>query len=195
MAELQNLIGGIVGRKGSGKSTLFRKFLELHPRVFIFDPMAEHAWVPNTFYELDDANQFLAWADMQQTFAGRFIPESEMQEGFSEACMLVYEHGRMTFGVEEVPMLCQPQWLPPDFDRIVRLGRHRRLNIVWTAQRMSEAARRLTAATDRFAFFSCTEPRDLDAIADRCGPELADRVAGLGHHDWIGYDVKERALV
>src|SRR5208337_2129797 len=46
----------------------------------------------------------------------------------------------------------------------VGLGRHRAVSMVWTAQRMSEVARRLTSATDRFFLFRHTEPIDIDAI-------------------------------
>ena len=100
----------------------------------------------------------------------------------------------MVFGIEEVAMLCTPSYQPPALDRIIRLGRHRRLDVVWTAQRMAEVSRRITSATDLFILFAHTEPRDLDAIAARCGPEVADQVAGLSLHGCLYYDVIRRRM-
>jgi hypothetical protein len=43
--------------------------------------------------------------------------------------------------------------------------------------------------------FSQTEPRDLDAIAARCGDEVAHKVAQLGRHDYLTWDMGARRLV
>ena len=48
-AERQNLIIGVAGRKGSGKSTQARRILEQCPRLFLFDSVGEHAWVPERY--------------------------------------------------------------------------------------------------------------------------------------------------
>ena len=190
--ELQNRIIGVAGREGSGKSTAARRILQSCSRLFVFDCMADHSWVPNSFRNIDDVDEFLAWASMQTGFAGRLIPQSDLAEDFAELSGIVNEQGNMLYAVEEVPMLCSPSFLPPQFDQIVRLGRHRRISLLWTAQRMAEVARRLTAATDVFVLFAHTEPRDLEAIADRCGSEVADKVAGLGLHGLLCWDVLGR---
>ncbi len=79
--------------------------------------------------------------------------------------------------------------------KLIRTGRHRQIDITWTAQRASECARTLTSLTDEFVLFSQTEPRDLDAIAARCGDEVARKVAELGRHDYITWDVGARRLL
>jgi hypothetical protein len=91
-------------------------------------------------------------------------------------------------------MVCQPNWVPPGFDHIIRLGRHRRIDVVWTGQRAAEIARRLTAATDVFVLFAQTEARDLEALADRCGVEVAAQVSRLGLHDRLVWDVLNRVV-
>ena len=48
---------------------------------------------------------------------------------------------------------------------------------------------------DLWIFYSQTEPRDLDAIAERCGREVANNVAGLGLHDSFVWDAIERQIV
>lgn len=190
--ELQNTLVGVAGRKGSGKSTMMRRILERCSRLFLFDPMGEHGWVPNRFNDWQDADEFLAWAQTQKLFAGSYIPQGSLEQDFDWLADIIYDQGNLVFGVEEVPMLCSPSYLPSSFDRIVRLGRHRRVSVVWTAQRMAEVARRLTAATDYFVLFGHTEPRDLDAIAERCGSDVADKVMGLSLHGYLVWDVINR---
>ena len=190
--DQQNRIIGIAGRKGSGKSTVARRILERSPRVFVFDTVGDHRWVPNSFRHFEDADQFLVWAEDRDYFAGRYIPQFDLGRDFEDVCDIVYHQGDLLLAVEEVPMLCSPSYLPPSFDRIVRLGRHRKISALWTAQRMAEVARRLTAATDVFILFAHTEPRDLDAIADRCGGDVAEKVSRLGLHGFLIFDVLSR---
>lgn len=190
--DVQNQIIGVVGRKGSGKSTEFRRILGHCPRLFVFDTMGEHSWIPNHFFDVSDVQQFLVWSRKQRTFAGALIPEEDLEAQFCDLADLIYDEGHMAFGIEEVPMLCTASYQPPALDRIIRLGRHRRLDVVWTAQRMAEVSRRITSATDIFVLFAHTEPRDLDAIAERCGREVAERVAHLPLHGKLVWDAVPR---
>jgi len=196
MGAGQAVIVGIAGRRGSGKSTMARYLAERCYRVLVWDPMAEHRWVPNRFSSLERLEQFMAWASGQSAFAGRYVPETaELTGDFEEVCELVYDYGDLVFLVEEVPMVSTASSLPGQFDRIVRLGRHQGVSVIYTAQRLAETARRLTAATDYFIVFQHHEPRDLDAIADRCGREVADRVARLPRHGYLAWSAVEGAIV
>ena len=187
--EIQNRIVGVIGQKGSGKSTLAHRVLERCARLFVFDMMGEHSWVPNTFRDLEKADQFLAWAQTQEHFAGRYVPNYELVDDFAELAGIVYDLGEMLLAVEEIPLLCSASYIPPEMGRLVRLGRHRRVSLLWTAQRAAEVSRTLTAMTDVFLLFSSTEPRDLDAIRERCGAEIAEKVSRLGLHDCLIWDV------
>jgi len=198
--ELQNRIIAVAGRKGSGKSTLTREILQHAPRLFLFDTMGEHSWVPDQFTDLDQAWVYIAMHGAEsESFVGSYLPEGSrddsLETDFAEICTAVYESGNMSFAVEELPMLSQPNYVPPAFDRLIRLGRHRSINILYTGQRLSECPRRVTAATDVFILFAHTEPRDLDAIAERCGPEIAQLVSQLGEHEFLVFDVKLRSLL
>jgi hypothetical protein len=189
MNEIQNRIIGVVGRKGSGKSTRVGELLRYCPRYLVFDVMGEHAAQnDNRLDSLVELSQFLKWSHKQQTFAGIYVPAGELDEEIEEASRLVYARGNLCFICEEVPLYTQAGYMPPLLGKLVRTGRHRQIDICWTAQRAAEAPKTLTSLTDVWVLFSQTEPRDLDALADRCGREVADRVAGLGLHDYFLWD-------
>jgi hypothetical protein len=197
---MQNVIIGIIGRKGTGKSTLTRAILERGNRESIYDTAGDHLWVPSQFVNIDEAHTFIVDAGLKpEPFICSYIPETEQDEeliqDFQIFCSAVWEAGNQTIVVEELPMLSQPQWVPPQFNKIIRLGRHRAINIVYTGQRASEIPRRATGATDIFILFHTAEPNDLDRISERCGVEVANSVRNLGEHEFIVFDVKARALV
>jgi len=197
MTDFQNQIVGVVGRKGSGKSTRVATLLKYCPRIFVWDPMGDHRdSLPDAFEGIDgDLLEYFDEASHTKTFACSYVPRKDLESEFDEICDLVYDYGRMLFCIEEAPLICKAGYMPPLFGRMVRTGRHRYLDLLWTAQRASEVSRTLTSATDLWIFYSQTEPRDLDAIAERCGSELAVRVANLGLHDSFIWDATGREII
>lgn len=192
--EQQNQILAVAGRKGSGKSALTREILPQARRLFMFDTMGEHRWIPDRFTDLNDAQIYLMESHTVSEFMGAFVPESKQEKDeFATICETVFEQGNMLFAVEEIPMLgMSAGYAPPDVARIARTGRHRNLDFLYTCQRLSEVWTGLRAQTDIFVLFSQTEPKDIDAIAERCGREIALAVEQLQRHDFIVYDVNQR---
>jgi len=189
MSEIQNRIVGIVGRKGSGKSTRLLQMLRYCPRFLVFDVMGEHAGQQSNRLESPaKLARFLKWSREQPSFAAAYVPSGELQEEIDEVSRLIYSRGNLCFVCEEVPLYTQSGYMPPIFGKLIRTGRHRKIDIAWTAQRAAEVPRTVTSLTDVWVLFSQTEPRDLSALADRCGRVVADRVAGLGLHDYFLWD-------
>lgn len=196
--ERQNRIVGVAGRKGSGKSTIARLILEQCRRLFLFDTMGEHSWVPDRHENLDQALVYVMESPHYSEFSASLIPQGDNFElEFIELCDVIYETGKeckvpMLFAVEEVPMLTRPNYTPKKFHKIIRLGRHAEISLLYTAQRIGECSRALTSATDVFVLFTHTEPRDLDAIAERTNSDLARKVQTLGDHGFLVWDVIEQ---
>lgn len=196
--EQQNRIIACAGRKGSGKSTKAREILQQMKRLFIYDTMGEHRWCPDSFDELDQAVIYLMESfTYEDGFMARYVPEADDEEAdFSEVCNVVYEQGNMMFAIEEVAMLgCSPNHSPKKFKRLMRLGRHRNVDMLYTTQRLEEIPVSLRSATDVFILFAHSEPRALDAIAERCGEEVASKVAAFQGHEFLIYDVNAKKEV
>ena len=139
-------------------------------------------------------NRFLAWTSTQEQVRWLLFRFVELEESFDQIALWIYEQGGMTLAVEEIPFLCTPNSVPPALDRIVRLGRHRWVNLIYTGQRMAEMARRLTAATDVLILFQSTEPKDIEGIADRCGNDVAQQVVELPMHGYLIWDAVTRKV-
>jgi hypothetical protein len=196
--EQQNRIIAIAGRKGSGKSTLAREeILPRQKRLFVYDTMGEHRWIPDSFEEQDKAVIYLMESFTYESFMARYIPESDDEaQDFAEVASMAYDQGNMMFAIEEVVMLgCSPNYAPPKLARMIRLGRHRNLDLLYTTQRLEETPRLLTSQTDIFILFAHTEPRSLDRIQERCGPEIARKVAAFQGHEFLIFDVNQKKEV
>lgn len=188
MADLQNKIVGLAGRKGSGKSTALPEIVACRSRVCILDVMCEH-YSPNIFYDVGECLDYLARHANDRAFHCALRPQGSEEEALNALAQTVFDIGDMCFAVEEVPWFSTANSQPEGLDLLTRMGRHRRVDLVWTAQRLAEVSRRLTSATDVFVLFAMTEPRDLDALSDRCGIEIASKVQQLGLHGSLVYDV------
>lgn len=187
--ELQNRIVAIIGRKGTGKSTRLTEILAAQDRVLVFDPMAEHDWSPNEIDSLDSLREFFKWNHRKKQWAGNYVPGEKIEDEVEAVSRIVYQNGNCAFGLDEVGLFCSPGHLPEALGKLIRTGRHKKIDIYWTGLRAGEISRTLTSLTDEFIIFSQTEPRDLDAIATRCGVEIADMVRRLEIHDFIQWDV------
>jgi hypothetical protein len=201
MNELQNKIVGVIGRKGAGKSKRAHTLVEYAPRIIVWDPMEDFTeppgmWHPDVFDGITgELDEYFEQANRVPTFACVVVPDQDVEADFEELCGLVYDYGNLLFVIEEAPLVCKAGYMPPVFGKIVRTGRHHNIDLCWTAQRAAEVSRRLTSMTDFFIFYSQTEPRDLDAIAERCGRDVADKVANLGLHDSFTWDVIDRQII
>ena len=141
---------------------------------------------------LDALGEYWRWARGQRFAAARYIPETGDPDEFADFCQLVYSCQNLLVVVEEVAAVCQASYLPPEFGKIVRMGRHRGLGLLWCTQRLAEVSRTLTALTDVWAGFSTAEPNDLAALAQRAGRDYAEAVSKLPRFEWMGYDVAGR---
>lgn len=166
-------------------------------RLLIFNTMGEHTWAPDQISNLDTLHQYLQYVqDPKEEFVCAYTPIGDVSDEFDIVGNEAFDTGNMTFAIEELPMLTRSAgYMQPTLGRLFRLGRHRSLNLVWTAQRAAEVPRGVTGATDVFVFFQQTEPNDLKALEYRCGSECVQQVEQLGLHDFLVYDVIERRIV
>jgi hypothetical protein len=186
-----NTIVSVFGRKGSGKTTLVGEIAEDHRRVFAFDSMGEYGEERGfvVCYGLADCARAMVEAARAPLF--RLSLRVDRTEDFLKLLRIAYEVPDSLLIVEETSLYCSPSRLPDDLSRLVRYGRHRRLNIVFVARRPSEIHRELTAQSDVIVTFRQHEPRDVDYLKSFIGPRV-EHVSRLPEYHVLAFGDAEK---
>ena len=185
----RNVVIGCVGLRGSGKSTALREIICCRPHLVVVDVMGEHHF-GEVVSDLEEAFDALDTVEGLENFAVTLQPgRGDLADVVDQVCDYVFEIGDLTLALEEVPHYCTAGSMPEGLDMLARMGRHRQVDLIYTGQRFAELPRRLTATTDYFVLFGQREPRDLEALAERVGRDLAGRVEKSPLHGRIVYDV------
>ncbi len=188
-SQPRNKVIGLVGLRGSGKSTALREIICCRPRLVVVDLMGEHRF-GQVVSDFGDAFEVLDLVQRRENFAVTIQPGyGDLADVVDEVCDYVFEIGNVTLALEEVPHYCTAGSMPEGLDALARMGRHRRVDLVYTGQRFAELPRRLTATTDCFVLFGQREPRDLEALAERVGRDVADRAGQLPLYGRVIFDV------
>lgn len=184
---MQNVIVGVAGMKGHGKSTYLRNMLQDEPALALVDTLGEHsAWCepfPSPLLE----DQVLFLAGPPPSFRHSFVLPAgkELEPHFNFLCRAAYISGGMTVAVEEVDYFSSSGSDAEGLELLIRYGRHRGVNLVWVARNLVEVSRRLTSQTDAYVLFRTQEPRYIEGLGERLTPEIAREVEQLPQFEYI----------
>jgi DNA helicase HerA-like ATPase len=189
-----NTITSIFGRKGSGKSTLVGQITSDHRRVFVFDSMGEYDETRGFVVCYGLAECARAMVELRRSPLFRLSLRVDRVEDFLKLLRIAYEIPDTLLVIEETSLYCSPSRLPDDLSRLVRYGRHRKLNIVFVARRPSEIHRELTAQSDVIVTFRQHEPRDVDYLKSFIGPRV-ENVSRLPEYHVLAFGDREKIPV
>jgi hypothetical protein len=155
-----NEIGVILGRKGTGKTTLTRSLLAHagNRRNLLLDSLREYdvGCRPDSFVDLVEyynrVRDYHAW-----TICYTPISDQEVRAWW-RLCRLA---SHAIIWAEEVDRYCSAWNINPDLKWLLNYGRHRALSLVGIARRPAAVHRDLTSQADWLVSFNTTEPRDL----------------------------------
>lgn len=187
-----NTIVSLFGRKGSGKSTLAREISEDYRRVIALDSMGEYDEDNGSFdvyHGLAESAQAIVSHAKLPLF--RLSLRVDTTDDFLKLLRIAYEVPDVLLMVEETSLYCSPSRLPDDLSRLVRYGRHRRINILFVARRPSEIHRELTSQSDVIVTFRQHEPRDVDYLRSFIG-ERVERVSALPEYHVLAFGDVEK---
>jgi len=159
---MENYIIGVMGKKGSGKTELVKKYIPKLKRAIIIDPM--HEYHESTIvYNWRDLVGFI---DEFKDLEFRVIFRPADFEDVNMFFVIANNVNRYTLVVEEVENWCDSRRIHPDFEKMISFGRHGERNIIWISRSPFEINRDLTRQTDVLISFRQTEPVDLKYLAN-----------------------------
>jgi hypothetical protein len=155
--------------------------------VAVIDTLGEYSEIfpplPGQLTLAEQVYLFAKWRPESSVQASFLLPPEHMSTAFNYLCKAAYMAGNLTLVIEEIDYFSKPTWNEPGLDLLIRYGRHRNVNVIYTVRNLVETSRRLTSQTDAFVIFRIDEPRYLDEIEKRLGVDVAVRVANLGEHE------------
>lgn len=165
MKELNEIVL-ILGRRGEGKTTLSKLLIKKRSRVVVWDTLGEYQATVVGFDSLSSLHSYIV---EKERFKVSYIPGvgGGTTEEFDNFCKYIWalsEYRELTLVVEEVDQVSSPGYVPPYFNTILRLGRHRGLRLICISRRASEVPKLLTSQTTHFISFSQKENRDIDYL-------------------------------
>jgi hypothetical protein len=196
-----DLVAGLFGARGSGKSYTVRHYLEHSrpPRVLAVDPMNDYGGL----LELAPSLTELAARSQGERYALRWVPDIRakpevLAARFGGFCDLAYRRAAARRGgidmiVDEGHLFTDASYAPPDWAHCTLLGRHVALRIWLCSQR--------PASIDKHFFTNATWLRtgrlnyddDVSTMARALRVPRA-AVDALIAREWIGRDMLTGAL-
>lgn len=185
----------VIGRREQGKTTLARKMTLAAPSRLTFDPRrmirAAGAMHIQRAAELPDAVDALLDAESQ---SGEIIYaplEDDVQFAFSKFSaevkrwMIEAPTRHVAILIDEVSFV---DLKDPAFQWVLRCSLRDNTHIVMTSHRPVDIPPKVRAIADHWLLFACREPRDLDAVEDRCTMRVREVVQTLPPRHFIHWN-------
>lgn len=156
---MNNEIGIILGRKGTGKSSLARALINETHRNIILDTLGDDYNRGAITSNLQRLAEYYNRVNDLPSFEIVFRPKNDAD------CIGFFEFAKQTkqvvLWVDEVDRYCGPHRINDAFKWILNYGRHREISTIGLARRAASVHRDLTANADWIAVHQTRENRDL----------------------------------
>lgn len=175
----------IIGRRGTGKTTLGYTLACGKGRRSIYDPRREFSTSPSYDFLLPDD------ADRPEMIV---TPEHSAAGEFPAFCSVIKEwidddpEIARSVLVDETRFVKRVLLETPSFDYILRCSDRQKVNVIFTAHRPSDLPVDVRAIADTWCVFQSTQEHDLEVLRERCGDDFAAKVQTLGEHQFMSWD-------
>jgi len=188
------MISVIYGQRGSGKSVL-----GLHElRRAVREPDLAQGIVVDTLVEERyaelpclDPESLSLWLRNPRG-AGRICRVVCPMESELDRVAGLLEHEprpvRAVLLVEELSYWSQPNRTAPGLSRLIRYGRHWRVDLIGIGRRPAEISREFSSQIDRIQIFRSIEPNDIRYYSGILPPDAVERIPQLAPHHYLEYN-------
>lgn len=183
----------IFGKRGSGKSYLADKLIQVEPRLIIFDTMSEYE--NGVVFGAEEYQQCLEfWRRMYRNRFRMIYRPLRPDVEIENICDLVYSLGNCCFLVEEIDCYCSSYQISDSFAAIVQRGRHKNITLIGITQRPYGINRLLTSQAKEIYIFNTNEPRDREYLRILLGQEIESKLDALKQYEYVKWEDGKEGL-
>ena len=165
MAQREVIV--INGMTGSGKSTWLARYLENTRRYVFYDTLCESLEAGSPYSKIQAPGfdhptlllERLKARCNSEFLDAVFRPKTDSL--FPIFCRLAGAVGNLTVAIEELDVHCNAHFIPPEFERLIKYGRHQKISLVAVARRPAEISRLYTSQANRYVIFRQIEENDI----------------------------------
>ena len=172
-------IAGIIGRRGSGKTTLIKTLAAGHRRVLFWDWRGEYDGEKVTLEQLPALFRKKRFSAVYRPGNGDLVRE------FDALCHVARCIGRdFTFCCDEAALVT-PGYREGGLGLLLRYSRPQGINILWATQRACRIPGVLLSEANTLYVFHLHHRADLQALSTVLDPDDLGRVAALPPHEYL----------
>lgn len=174
-----NRVISILGRKGSGKTTLSQEFMDWYGgRVVFLSPVADTSFVTNEIWDYDNIIPAMMQMRQGDVLAVKISDVNALDIVCTQA---IYDGAGFTLIIDEVDLYGKSRYL----DKCVHYCRHFNLVLIANTRRYVHIPRIFTSQSDIFCIFKTREPADLEYIRKLAGKDAVKKVQDLKAYQYL----------
>ncbi len=181
----------IVGKTGSGKTTLAKKMLyPMYNRRVYWDIKHMNSDLLSCS-SLATTPQELAASFKNGKQSILYQPRDIHSYDFNQVCEIIYNLGNCALFVDEAFKVCSPAWIEPWHEQIMTLGRERNVGIINLTQRPRRCHNTVISEAEHFFVFRLQLDTDIQKVKEILPSEYVKQVSSLPYHHCIYTDNNE----
>lgn len=188
------------GKTGFGKSYLIKnEVVPFYSRIVIFDIKDEYHSFEDfplensfvVFYEVEEFREYIKEHFQDETLKiilrFKVVEGLDVQQSYETALAICFAAEDLTIVIEEISNFASPHYYTPLLEQLLRYGRHSRLSLICSTQRIGDVGVLLLTNCDAICIFRLPDNNDISRLKNLSfvPDEQADQVGQLPPHKFI----------
>lgn len=172
----------VLGQRGSGKSSWVKRALPEIPRFIVWDTLGEYT----QFDGVESVGELIEYVYPRIDGVFQVVINSMIDDDLEQVCRVAGAVKNLHLIVEEVDTYATPGKAPYELKRLLKIGRHYGVSMIFVSRRPAEINRLITSQSQRFIMFRMFEPGDIRYLKSIIGPEAMEltELKPLHYLDW-----------